>query len=146
MTIERTPRTPFPRPTDFRSTTNEAERITSHGLGAVTQFADIRVAIDDGQATVTPIGELDLATFDTLAVVLERVWEQRPHQIVIDLAQTDFIDCSTIGLLERQGGGGRPVVLVNAHGIVKRLLNLVHEDSRGDRRHARQRDCTRRQP
>src|SRR5436305_14917560 len=28
VTIERTPRTPFPRPTDFRSATNEAERIT----------------------------------------------------------------------------------------------------------------------
>jgi anti-anti-sigma factor len=95
----------------------------------VGPHATIKVVIVDGDARVSMIGDFDLAARNTFAELLEHIWARPARRMIVDLAQTDFIDCSVLALLEREQFYGRHVLLLNAHGIVKRVLDVVHLDS-----------------
>ncbi|CAA9495004.1 MAG: hypothetical protein AVDCRST_MAG38-2872 [uncultured Solirubrobacteraceae bacterium] len=54
----------------------------------------VSVAYDDGQAAVTPAGELDLASADDLAREVRELWSSGADPVVIDLRSLDFMDSS----------------------------------------------------
>ena len=60
-------------------------------------FAEQR-AIDDGVA-VRIAGECDAATIDRLNETLDAALDQRPHEVVVDLAEATFVDSLTLGSL-----------------------------------------------
>jgi anti-anti-sigma factor len=96
------------------------------GLGVATPLAIIDVVLAGGEAIVSPRGELDLSNRDAFGAVLERVRNEAPRVLVIDLAETDFLDASVISIVthEQAQRDGR-LVLRGAHGIVERLLRVV---------------------
>ena len=78
----------------------------------------------DGQAVVSVVGELDIADRNTFTALMEQVRARHPRRIVLDLANLDYLDVPMLHELERDGTGAQ-VVVINAYGIVKRLLELV---------------------
>jgi anti-sigma B factor antagonist len=72
----------------------------------------ISVRDDDGTATVTVEGEIDVATAPALRDELYRLIEQGANRIVVDLSGMDFIDSTGLGVFvgalkrAREGGGG----------------------------------------
>ena len=55
---------------------------------------------------------------------MEQVGAKHPQRIVLDLANLDFLSLPLLHELERDGTGAE-LVVANAYGIVKRLLELV---------------------
>ncbi len=95
-------------------------------LGIATEHALITVRRDGADAVVAPIGELDLSNRDSFAAVLDRARELAPRRIVVDFDHTEFLDACIVGVLDHEFARGRTFVLTNAHGIVQRVLDIVH--------------------
>ncbi|MDQ7905532.1 STAS domain-containing protein [Phytohabitans sp. ZYX-F-186] len=85
----------------------------------------IRLAVD---------GEIDLNTSGTLghAITAAVSVEPRPHTVVVDLDRVRFCDCAGIGALLQGRTAARQAGItyhvVNAHGIVLRVLRLLDLD------------------
>ena len=84
----------------------------------------ITATFRDGQAVVSVAGELDLVDRDLFTSLMEQVRAKHPQRIVFDLANLDFLSLPLLHELERDGTGAE-LVVANAYGIVKRLLELV---------------------
>src|SRR4051812_10635217 len=99
--------------------------------GGVIERIDVRGAIaqmtvrfSDHQAVVSVAGELDLVDRDLFTSLMEQVRARHPQRIVLDLADLEFLSLPLLHELERDGTG-EELVVTNAYGIVKRLLDLV---------------------
>jgi len=64
---------------------------------------DISVSSVDGAPVISLRGEADLATIQAIAGVLAHVISEHESVVVVDLAETAFIDTATIRLLGRAG-------------------------------------------
>ncbi len=79
---------------------------------------------------LTPVGELDIATVQTLEAVFDAVCAEQDdvHVILLDLGELSFIDSSGLHLLlrmnERCADAGRLRVLVGS-APVERLLDIA---------------------
>jgi anti-anti-sigma factor len=91
----------------------------------------VRVARTGDLATVLLDGELDLASGGPLRARLAELAHEDPplRQVVVDLAQLDFVDASGIAVLmaahkalARQGG---ELVLLRPSRLVRRVLRLL---------------------
>lgn len=72
---------------------------------------DVVVADHGTTRTVTPVGDLDLETVDALQATLSRALSAGVETLVLDLAQTTFVDSTGIRLvLESQGHATRVAV------------------------------------
>jgi anti-anti-sigma factor len=83
-----------------------------------------------GVATVHLAGEVDLATIDLLRTVLQATTHAvQPRRINVDLAQVTFMDAAGLGVLVRAQRHtrqlGADLVVCNAHGIVRRVVDLT---------------------
>jgi anti-sigma B factor antagonist len=82
---------------------------------------------NNGQVVVTVGGECDLATLDRLNEVLGEAAAARPQELVVDLAQTTFIDSLTLGALTaaakrvREQGGAFHLVRASAPEVRRAL-------------------------
>lgn len=54
---------------------------------------------DDGAVTIDCAGELDVSTAAKLIDAFDRVYEQRPRQIAVDLRGVTFLDSTGLGCL-----------------------------------------------
>lgn len=94
-----------------------------------TAPASARVAVDTvrGQALVIVKGEFDLATTDVLSAALEQAC-QSGHDVLLDVRDVDFMDISALHALvqaeARLGSRRRGFAIRNAHGVVRRLLDV----------------------
>ena len=82
-------------------------------------------------ATVTPRGELDVATAPLLSACLTGVAAQQPRQLTVDLASLAFIDCAGLAPLVRARGvlpPGRPFILSSPTPAARLLLRLTGLD------------------
>ncbi len=82
-----------------------------------------------GRVTVTPSGQIDLATAPELANALRQARNGDVTEIVVDLGQVDFMDSAGVRVLidaarETDRGGGR-LYLSGAHGWVARVLEIT---------------------
>lgn len=88
------------------------------------------VEIRQGVPTVVEVsGEIDISNVNELRSALDDVIKTSPNGLVIDLAQTDYIDSAGIAALmsayQRLRGHG-VLALVVSNENIKSILSLVH--------------------
>lgn len=91
---------------------------------------EVHTSQSSDELVVTPVGELDIATVDRLAVALEG---RRPSEgVCIDLSRLDFLDTSGIQLLvevQRDArAGDYPLRIVRANARVHRVFEIAGLD------------------
>jgi anti-anti-sigma factor len=87
-------------------------------------IAQMTVTFSERQAVVSVVGELDLVDRELFTSLMAQVRARHPQRIVLDLAELEFLSLPLLHELERDGTGAE-LVVANAYGIVKRLLELV---------------------
>jgi anti-sigma B factor antagonist len=93
-----------------------------------------RVEVRSGRADgiVTPVGELDLATAETLERVVGDVADAGAALLVLDLRRLSFMDCSGLHVLLRSQSRARRadarLVIACGPGQVRRLLTMTGAD------------------
>jgi anti-anti-sigma factor len=86
------------------------------------------VAADGASTVVTLRGEADLATLPVVIDVLTRVIADNDGPVIVDLAQTDFIDTGTVRVLGRAweflGHRGRALTVRSPSRVAARVLGF----------------------
>jgi anti-anti-sigma factor len=81
---------------------------------------DVMVPGQAGPAVVRMAGEFDLANADDLRVKLQEL--DRGRAVVLDLAETSFIDSSILAVFAELVRRGIPLTVENARPIVAKVL------------------------
>jgi anti-anti-sigma factor len=88
-----------------------------------------RTDAGEARATVEAVGQVDLATAPKLAEVLERVLEEGPPEMTVDIAGVDFLDSAGVGVLveaaREAAAEAVPMSVRGAHGWVARVLEIT---------------------
>jgi anti-anti-sigma factor len=83
----------------------------------------------DGRITVAAHGEIDINSADLLAEAIRSACDQAETAVVVDLDEVTFLDSSGIRVLvvgmNWARACGAAYRVVNAHGIVERVLRTV---------------------
>lgn len=87
-------------------------------------MASVEVAADGrtGPTVVRMAGEFDLANADDLRVKLQEL--DRGRAVVLDLAETSFIDSSVLAVFAELVRRGIPLTVENAQPIVATVLRV----------------------
>ncbi|MBA3652692.1 MAG: STAS domain-containing protein [Actinobacteria bacterium] len=106
--------------------------MTLSEVAQTTVSADALVASvtdDDTAAVVTLCGEADLFTLPVVIDVLVRVIAESDGPVIVDLAQTEFIDTGTVRALARASwlldGYGRTLTLRSPSKLAVRVFTLL---------------------
>ena len=87
-----------------------------------------RAALESGATVVWLSGEHDLSTLTLLCDVLSRQFSANDDDLVVDLSEVTFMDCSTLGVLVRgafwMSGQQRWLSLRSPSRCVRRLLDV----------------------
>jgi anti-anti-sigma factor len=92
------------------------------------RVGEIAFSVNDGIATVSLTGEVDMGSGDALerdiAVMVER---NHPKGLVVDLSRADFIDSSVLGvlMLAVRRHAVRTAVVAPSEGAVRTLLETI---------------------
>jgi anti-sigma B factor antagonist len=88
----------------------------------------------EGQTRVVLVGELDIASAETLERELETLEAVSPGTLVLDLRRVEFIDSTglraVIAADARARSAGRRFVIVRGSSAVERLFNVTQLDRR----------------
>jgi anti-sigma B factor antagonist len=83
---------------------------------------------DDGVATVTVSGEIDLSTVDALSECLGDVVRRKPRQLVINLAEVRFLDSTGLHAfvrVRRELPEPCPVILRSPQSQIRRVFEVT---------------------
>jgi anti-sigma B factor antagonist len=87
--------------------------------------------IDDG-VIVRPVGEIDLSCAAVLRAELGRVQSERPHRLVVDLAQVPYMDSSGVATLveayQIARRGGTRLILCSLSDKVRSIFEIARLD------------------
>jgi anti-anti-sigma factor len=87
---------------------------------------DVSVSAQGGVTVIALRGEADVATLPVVADALTRVTADQRGDVIVDLAQTEFIDTATLRALLRArevlDWGGRQLTLRSPSRIADRVL------------------------
>lgn len=106
------------------------ERQVTMNAGMTVGDNDLRVEItwEEGCATVALNGDVDLATAPGLKTILDKITENSPRGVRIDLSGTSFFACRGLSVLmatqHRLAQQGAALVVDGAVGIVRRVFML----------------------
>ncbi len=92
---------------------------------------DVGSDVAAGTATVTVCGEVDMATVAELRAGLEKAVAGRPDQLVVDLADTTFIDCAgmhAIAWARRAVPPACEIVLRSPNRLARMVIELTGMD------------------
>lgn len=82
-----------------------------------------------GRVTVAPAGQIDLATAPKLAAALAEARRDGISEIVVDLAEVDFLDSAGVRVLVQASrettAAGATLYLKGAEGWVARVLEIT---------------------
>jgi len=86
--------------------------------------------LSEGRATIVALrGEADAATVPALSEALDRIIAGRQGPVIIDLAETGFIDSATVRVLSRAAAvlarAGRPLSVRTPSRTAAVLLDLI---------------------
>jgi anti-anti-sigma factor len=85
--------------------------------------ASVEVQVDEnGDATITVAGELDVSNVDELAAMVEPVLDRRPVHVRFDVHRLEFMDSSGIALFLRVAARVDTVSLLHPTSIVRRIV------------------------
>ena len=97
---------------------------------------DVTTEQHPGQTRVVLIGELDIASTQTLEDELSAIEANSPGTLVLDLRRVEFIDSTGLRALiaadERARSDGRRLAVVRGPEAVERLLAVTQLDQRLD--------------
>lgn len=97
-----------------------------------TQNIVVQSRFNEGTATITVSGELDIFTVPVLAAVLKGVLGKGADGLILDLAHVTFLDCGSARELaagSRALPGARKAVIRRPSASVARVLQLTGMDS-----------------
>ena len=107
-------------------------------MGATTDFAQAMqlelayTSADDGSATVSARGELDIATADQAYTYLRDVVDSQRGPLTVNLAGLTFCDAAGLGALARLAGharqAGRELKLAAARPSLLRIMRITGMD------------------
>lgn len=80
---------------------------------------------DDATLTLKVVGEIDIASVPALQPTVQRLIEQRPVRVVVDLTDVVFMDSSGIALLLTLAAQVDSLELANPSSIVRRVIELA---------------------
>jgi anti-anti-sigma factor len=80
--------------------------------------------LDDGVPVIALIGEFDIANRDQVERQLHRARHAANRRVVLDLSQTRFLDCTTLGVLARAHVDGLDITVRGATGIARKALEI----------------------
>jgi anti-sigma B factor antagonist len=83
------------------------------------------VESEDGTATITVRGELDISNIDRLEASAAPVIEQRPQRLVVDVGGVRFADSSAIALWVRWSGVVGEVELRSPSPLLRQVLTKM---------------------
>jgi anti-sigma B factor antagonist len=87
---------------------------------------------DDEHCALSVVGELDLASTTEFRAAVCEMMGSGQRDVSVDLAHTDFLDSSGIGILlwahHRLEAAGGHLRVLNAHGDVDRVLRITGTD------------------
>jgi stage II sporulation protein AA (anti-sigma F factor antagonist) len=88
----------------------------------------VEITWEEGCATVALNGDVDLATAPALKTILDKIAENSPRGVRIDLSATSFFACRGLSVLmatqHRLAQQGAALVVDGAVGIVRRVFVL----------------------
>jgi anti-anti-sigma factor len=97
---------------------------------------DVAIEQHPGQTRVVLVGELDIASTQTLESELSAIEANSPGTLVLDLRRVEFIDSTGLRALiaadERARSDGRRLAVVRGPNAVERLLAVTQLDQRLD--------------
>ena len=97
---------------------------------------DLDTRSDNGRATVSLRGELDISSAPTLADALQRIEADSPPVILVDLRGLEFMDSTGLRTLvnadQRARDAGRRLAIVRGPEAVDRVFNVTRLDERLD--------------
>jgi anti-anti-sigma factor len=89
---------------------------------------DVPVVAHRDLVRVAPEGELDLATCEPVAAMLDELWESGWTDVVLDLRQVTFADSTTLHLLvqnqRRAERDGMRFRIIDGSDAVQRILTI----------------------
>ncbi len=91
----------------------------------------VQVHLADGTATVALHGEVDIASVADLRDALSRAVAVRPGRLVVDLADTSFVDCSVVNAIagaRRDAPPGCRIVIGSPSPFARRVIQLTGLD------------------
>ncbi len=93
---------------------------------------DVEIATSNGQTVVSVRGELDMATAPSLWQQLSEAIPEVEGRLVIDQAQTRFIDSTGMGVFvrafKRLQNGGAELVLRSLNDTTRKVIELTGLD------------------
>jgi anti-sigma B factor antagonist len=97
-----------------------------------SQDFEVQVTSTDGEVVVSVRGEIDMATAPSLWKELTELIPDVQKRLVIDLADTRFIDSTGMGVFvkafKRLRHGGAELVLKSPNNSARKVLNLTGLD------------------
>src|SRR4051794_11688131 len=95
---------------------------------------DVTTERQEGQTHIVLVGELDIASTESLEQELASSEDDTKGTLVLDLRRVDFIDSTglraVIAADERARSAGRRFVVVRGSSAVERLFNVTQLDRR----------------
>lgn len=84
----------------------------------------------DGKTAVVLQGRFDFNAHREFREVVEQSVKEAPSQIIVDLGGVEYLDSSALGMLlmlrDRAKTAGKEVVLANARGSVKQVIDIAN--------------------
>jgi anti-sigma B factor antagonist len=88
--------------------------------------ASVEASVDaDRVATISIIGELDIASVNSVKLDIDRVLGDHPHRVVFDLGKLSFMDSSGIALMVQVANSADSVEIHHCTDIVRRVIEIV---------------------
>jgi anti-sigma B factor antagonist len=78
-----------------------------------------------GTSTLKIVGEIDMSSVESIRQSIDRVLEQRPDTLVLDMSEVQFMDSSGISMLLAVSERVGTVELHNAQPIIRRVIELT---------------------
>lgn len=84
----------------------------------------------DGNTVITLSGRFDFNAHREFRETVDQAVKEAPGKIQVDLAGVDYLDSSALGMLlmlrDKAKGAGKEVLLANARGAVKQVIDIAN--------------------
>lgn len=86
---------------------------------------EFEVECSQEPAVIRVRGDIDIATSERFASAIEEVRGAEGTDLVVDLAEVDFIDSSGLAVLVNTANAGHRIVVRNASTVLRRVIDAT---------------------
>lgn len=88
------------------------------------------VSVRDGKTVIVLQGRFDFNAHREFREAVDQAVKEAAREVQVDLAGVDYLDSSALGMLlmlrDKAKGAGKEVVLANARGSVKQVIDIAN--------------------